>query len=187
MTAARERWMLAGTLLLTILFVCFFIVPNYNIATHASTEADLLEERIEQLQLRQIEVEQMHHDFKLMQAKVQDECKQVPSTPDMSQIVKTLSLEVDGRHVLDQSFTAGSITAHPKLENVFEVQPLAVTLHADFESIFTVIQNVESMNRLVQISSVRVSRKEADADKTAPVLEAAIGLHAMYDMEEEVE
>ena len=60
----------------------------------------------------------------------------------MSQIVKALSLEVDGRHVLDQSFTAGSITAHPKLENVFVVQPLAVTLHADFESIFTVIQNV---------------------------------------------
>ena len=42
------------------------------------------------------------------------------------------------------------------------------------------------MDRLVQISSVRVSRKEADADETAPVLEAAIGLNAMYDMEEEV-
>ena len=181
MTAARERWMLAGTLLLTILFVCFFIVPNYNIATHASSEADLLEERIEQLQLRQIEVEQMHRDFKSMQAKVQDECKQVPSTPDMSQIVKALSLEVDGRHVLDQSFTAGSITAHPKLENVFEVQPLAVTLHADFESIFTVIQNVESMNRLVRVSSVRMIRKESDANVSAPALEASIGLLAMYN------
>lgn len=185
MTAASERWMLVGTLLLTILFVGFFIVPNYNISTHASSEADLLEDRIEQLQLRQLEVEQMHRDFNSMQVKVQDECKQVPSTPDMSQIVKALSLDVDGRHVLDQSFTAGSITSHPKLENIFEVQPLAVSLHADFKSIFTVIQNVESMNRLVQISSVRVSRKEADADKTAPVLEAAIGLHAMYDIEEE--
>ena len=186
MTATRERWMLAGTLLLTILFVCFFIVPNYNIVAHASSEADVLEDRIEQLQLRQVEVEQMHRDFKAMQAKVHDKCKQVPSTPDMSQIVKSLSLEVDGRHVLDQSFTAGSITSHPKLENVFEIQPFAVTLHADFGSIFTVIENVESMDRLVQISSVRVSRKEADADETAPVLEAGIGLHAMYDMEKEI-
>tara|TARA_B100000959_G_C14876427_1_gene580631 strand:- start:470 stop:1033 length:564 start_codon:yes stop_codon:yes gene_type:complete len=186
MSATRERCMLAGTLLLTILFVCFFIVPNYNIAGHASTESDVLEDRIEQLQLRRVEVEQMHRDFNSMQSQVQDDCKQVPSMADMSQIVKALSLEVDGRHVLDQSFTAGSISQHPKLENVFEVQPLAVTLHADFGSIFTVIQNVESMDRLVQISSVRVSRKEADADKTAPVLEAAIGLHAMYDMEEEI-
>jgi Tfp pilus assembly protein PilO len=175
--------MLAGTLLLTGLFVCFFIVPNYNIVTHASSEADVLEDRIEQLQRRQVEVEQMHRDFLEMQQKVQDKCKKVPTSPDMSQIVKSLSLEVDGRHVLDQSFTAGSITSHQKLENVFEVQPLAVTLHADFGSIFTVIENVESMDRLVQISSVRVSRKEADADETSPILEAAIGLHAMYDME----
>lgn len=184
MTAPRERWMLAGTLLLTILFICFFIVPNYNVALHASSEAEVLEARIEQLQRRQAEVEQMYSDFKAMEARVKDECKQVPSTPDMAQIVKALSMEVDGRRVLDQSFTAGPISSQSTQENAFEIQPLAVTLHADFDSIFSVMQQVDSMKRLVQVSSVRMSRREADADETAPVLEAAIGLHAYYDMEE---
>ena len=185
MTATRERWMLVVTLLLTILFTSLFIAPNYNVALHASSESDVLEARIEQLHRRQVEVEQMYLDFKAMKKQVQDECKHVPSTPDMSQIVKTLSLDVDGRYVLDQSFTAGPIVAQPQEGNAFVVQPLAVTLHAGFEEIFSVIKNVESMNRLVQVSSVRMSRKQADADETAPVLEAAIGLHAYFDMEEE--
>ena len=187
MSATQERWMLVGTFLLTILFTCLFIVPNYNVALHASSESDVLEVRIEQLHRRQVEVEQMYLDFKAMKEQVQDECKQVPTIPDMSQIVEALSLEVDGRYVLDQSFTAGPIVAQSQKGNAFEVQPLAVTMHAGFEEIFLVIQNVESMNRLVQVSSIRMSRREADADETAPVLEAAIGLHAFYDLEEETQ
>jgi hypothetical protein len=54
-------------------------------------------------------------------------------------------------------------------------------LHADFDSIFSVIENVESMNRLVRISSLRITTKDLDSFGEAPVLEAAIGLHAMYD------
>lgn len=186
MTATRERWMLAGTLLLTILFTSLFIAPNYNIALHASAESDVLEVRIEQLHRRQVEVEQMYLDFNAMKEQVHVECKQVPSTPDISQIVKALSLDVDGRSVLDQSFTAGPIVAQPQRGNAFVVQPLAIALHAGFEEIFSVIQNVESMNRLVQVSSIRMSRREADADESAPMLEGAIGLHAYFDMEEDL-
>ena len=185
MTATRERWMLICTFLLTALFVFSFIAPNYNVASHASSESNILDGRIEQLQLRKVEVEKMRLDLKSMKSKIEEKCKLVPSTSDMSQIVKALSLEVDGHHVLDQSFTAGLITGHPKMNNVFEAQPLAVTLNADFESIFTVIQNVESMNRLVQISSIRISRDESAVDETTPLLEASMGLNAMYDMEEE--
>ena len=101
----------------------------------------------------------------------------------MSRIVQALSLEVDGLRVLDQSFTAGTTSMKPPKDG-FAVQPLAVTLHADFDSIFSVVQNVESMNRLVRVSSIRLTRSESAADSTAPALEAAIGLHAMYDNRE---
>ena len=57
MTASRERWMLFGAFILTVLFVCFFIVPNYKNATYASASAIELEIRIEQLERRQVEVE----------------------------------------------------------------------------------------------------------------------------------
>jgi len=183
MSATRELWMLVGTFVLSVLFVCFFIVPNYQSAEQAMFESTNLETRIQQLELRQVEVEQMRSDYNDLKRQVTAECKLVPLTPDMSQIVQALSLEVDGQKVLDQSFTAGMTSLKPKRDG-FSVQPLAITLHADFDSIFSVIQNVESMNRLVRVSSIRLTRKESEADISTPALEAAIGLHAMYNNEE---
>ena len=180
MTATRELWMLFGTFVLSVLFICFFIVPNYQSAEHASKESSNLETRIQKLELRQVEVEQMRIDYRDLKQQVQGECKLVPTSPDMSKIVQALSLEVDGQNVLDQSFTAGNTSMQTPTDG-FSVQPLAVTLHADFESIFSVIQNVESMNRLVRVSSIRMTRKESESDVSEPALEAAIGLHAMYD------
>ncbi len=180
MTATRELWMLFGTFVLSVLFICFFIVPNYQSSEQASIETTNLERRIQKLELRQAEVEKMRVDYRDIKRQVNGECKLVPSTPDMSKIVQALSLEVDGQKVLDQSFTAGNTSMKPSTDG-FSVQPLAVTLHADFESIFSVINNVETMNRLVRVSSIRMIRNESDADASAPALEAAIGLHAMYD------
>jgi Tfp pilus assembly protein PilO len=181
MTASRERWMLFGTFILTVLFVCFFIKPNYRIANLASVHALELENRIEQLERRQVEVEKMHQDYIAMQEQVRLDCKRVPSSPDTAQIVKALSLEVDGQYVYDQSFTAGASSTRFQQEGGFANQPLAVTLHADFESIFTVLQNVESMNRLIRVSSLRITSTKVGENGEMPVLEAAIGLHAMFD------
>jgi|TARA_B100000959_G_scaffold286307_1_gene364400 Tfp pilus assembly protein PilO len=183
MTATLERWMLLGTFILSVLFISFFILPNYKSAKLSYKESKSLEERIQQLELRQTEVELMRSEYQDLKKQVDSECKRVPSTPDMSQIVQALSLNVDGHKVLDQSFTSGT-TSVESSERKFSAQPLAVTLCADFESIFSVIQNVESMDRLVRISSVRVTRKESESDVLAPALEAAIGLHAMYDIVE---
>ena len=181
MTASNERWMLFGTFILTVLFACFFVLPNYKNAEQATNNAVELEVRIQQLERRQVEVEQMRQDFSSMEAKVQVDCKLVPDSPNTSEIVKALSLEVDGYQVLDQSFTAGSTASKLQQKGGFAIQPLAVTLHADFESIFSVIEKVESMNRLVRISSLRITTKDLGSFGEAPVLEAAIGLHAMYD------
>ena len=66
----------------------------------------------------------------------------------------------------------------------FLMQPLAVTMQSDFGSIYNIIQNVETMNRFVKISSLRISRSEKEASVEAPTLDAAIGIHAMYDEKE---
>ncbi len=180
MTALRERWLLFGTFVLSVLFISFFIAPNYRGADKAFHESAQLEHRIQQLELRQAEVEGMRVDYEELQNQVDKKCKLVPKNPDMSQIVQKLSLDVDGRQVLDQSFTAGLATSMNTPDG-FSSQPLAIMLHADFDSIFSVIEKIEAMDRLVQISSVRVVRNERDSDLSEPPLEAAIGLHAMYD------
>ena len=63
----------------------------------------------------------------------------------------------------------------------FFVQPLAITMESNFDSIFSVIQQAESMNRLIRISSIRISRPERDADHATVMLKAAVGLHAPFD------
>ena len=65
------------------------------------------------------------------------------------------------------------------------MQPLAVTMQSDFISIYNIIHNVETMNRFVKISSLRITRSEKEASIEAPTLDAAIGIHAMYDAMEE--
>jgi Tfp pilus assembly protein PilO len=181
MTAMRERWMLFGTFVLTVLFVCLFIVPNYRNGKEAALHSIELENRIEQLERRQVEVETMRQEFANLESQVQSECKIVPNSPDTAQIVKALSLEVDGQYVHDQSFTAGATSTKLNQQDGFLIQPLAVTLYADFDSIFSIIQNVESMNRLIRVSSLRISAKDIENSGEMPILEASIGLHAMYD------
>ena len=180
MTASKEKWMLFSMFVLAVLFVTFFIFPNYQEAGNANAEANGLEESIEQLERRQAEVEELRNELIELEAYARDECKYVPDSPDMSSIIKTLSLDIDGYKVVDQSFTAG---VAPKQQNQdhFMMQPLAVTMQSDFDSIYNIIQNVETMNRFVKISSLRITRSEKEASIEAPTLDAAIGIHAMYD------
>ncbi|MBI69142.1 MAG: hypothetical protein CMJ38_03845 [Phycisphaerae bacterium] len=184
MSASKEKWMLFSTFVLVVLFVTFFIFPNYQEANSANAEAQSLEESVEQLERRQAEVEELRNELIELEAYVQDECKFVPDSPDMSSIIKSLSLDIDGYKVVDQSFTAGVAPKQQSHDN-FMMQPLAVTMQSDFSSIYNIINNVETMNRFVKISSLRITRSEKEASIEAPTLDAAIGIHAMYDAMEE--
>jgi hypothetical protein len=181
MTATRERWMLIGTLVLAVLVVFCFAVPNYKTASVNIDEAKRLEDRINKLERRQVEVQNLRDEYDSLVFQIENEYKKVPSSPDTAQIVQALSLEVDGVHVLDQNFVAGSTNNRTTSESSFSVQPLAITMEADFDSIFSVIQQAESMGRLVRVSSVRISRSERKADSASATLEAAVGLHAPFD------
>ncbi len=180
MSASKEKWMLFSTFVLAVLFIAFFIWPNYQEANRSSEEAKGLEESVLQLERRQAEVQELRNEIIQLESYVQNECKFVPSSPDMSTIIKTLSLDIDGHSVIDQSFTAG-VAPKQQDEDNFLMQPLAVTMQSDFDSIYNIIHNVETMNRFIKISSLRISRSEKEASVTAPTLDAAIGIHAMYD------
>lgn len=182
MTAMKERWMLIGTFTLAVLVMFCFAMPNYKTATFNTGEANRLEDRINKLEKRQVEVQQMRESYETLASQVQAECKRVPKTPNTAQIVQTLSLDVDGLHVVDQSFVAGANSVKSnETEDSFFLQPLAITMEADFDSIFSVIQQAESMNRLIRISSIRISRPEREANRSTVMLEAAVGLHAPFN------
>ncbi len=181
MTATKERWMLIGTFVLAVLVMFCFAVPNYKTATTNVQEAKRLEDRINTLERRQVEVQNLRDEYESLVSQVETDYKKVPAAPDNAQIVQALSLDVDGVHVLDQSFVAGSTTNQKTTEDSFSVQPLAITMEADFESIFAVIRQAESMGRLVRVSSVRIAQPGRNTDSDPTILEAAVGLHAPFN------
>lgn len=183
MSAIRERWMLFGTFVLAVIVMFCFAWPNYREAKINEDEALRLENRINRLERRQVEVQKMRESYESLEQQVHAEYKDVPTSPDTAKIVQELSYEVDGVHVLDQSFVAGSTLGKNTEGNkeCFSVQPLAITMEADFDSIFSVIRKAESMKRLIRVSSVRIKRSERDADNATSTLDAAIGLHAPYE------
>ena len=182
MSAIKERWMLICTFALLVLVLFCFAIPNYKIANNNVQEAKRLEDRINKLERRQVEVSQLREECERLANEVRSTYKNVPLSPDTAQIVQALSLDVDGMHVLDQSFVAGALTKKTAIqEDVFSVQPLAITMEADFNSIFRVIRLAETMGRLIRVSSVRITRPEREADSGSVTLEAAIGLHASFN------
>jgi len=187
MSAAKERWMMIGTFTLAIIVVFCFAWPNYRTARTNVEEAGRLEDRISRLERRQVEVGQMRSTYKALEQRVQDRYKHVPTSPNTAQIVQVLSLDVDGIHVLDQSFVAGSTSKRTTYsgEDMFSVQPLAITIEADFNSIFSVIRKAESMDRLIRVSSIRISSQPSENLGVATTLEAAVGLHAPFDPRED--
>jgi Tfp pilus assembly protein PilO len=183
MSLSREKWMLIGTILLVVTMTFLFIVPNYQSASFTSQTAIQLELRVQQLQRRQLEVETLRTELIEMERTVRLEYKHVPHSSEMAVIVQSLSVEVDEQTVFDQTFTAGKISRKESEEEGFSVHPLAISMQADFETIIFVLQEAEAMDRLLEISSLRITRSEKDADVMIPTLDAAIGLHAMYDLE----
>ena len=182
MSATKERWMLICTFALLVLVLFCFAIPNYKIANNNVQEAKRLEDRINKLERRQIEVSQLREECEQLASEVKSTYKNVPLSPDAAQIVQALSLDVDGMHVLDQSFVAGTLIKKTAVqEDAFSVQPLAITMEADFNSIFRVIRLAETMGRLIRVSSVRITRPEREADSRSVTLEAAIGLHASFN------
>jgi len=62
--------------------------------------------------------------------------------------------------------------------------PLAADMYATFESVMALIDKAESMSRLVRVASLRLLCKRDDQKTDVPLLNASIGLEAVYDAQE---
>jgi Tfp pilus assembly protein PilO len=121
------------------------------------------------------------------QNRVDNELKTIPETPDLAGLIRKLSQDVDRVRVLDQTFTAGT-PAEAIIGSKAEVEamPLTVDMESTFDSVFALIQNVESIDRLVRVSSVRIGcKREVNAQTAAqidaPIVKATVSLEAIFE------
>jgi len=94
--------------------------------------------------------------------------------------MRRLSMPVDGVYVYDQTFTAGDPReAVPGGDLSIMVQPLTVDMDARFDSIFALMGQAESMDRLMRISSVSIAIDRTNKENT--IATASIVLESVFD------
>jgi Tfp pilus assembly protein PilO len=173
---------------------CALLVwPARRDARETRAEIAKLEKKIESLDEAHAAVDRLSAELEESRRYAAEQLKAIPRSPDVAQLMRRLSMPVDGRHVLDQTFTAGS--AHPAVAGTGEdfaeqAMPLTVDMQASFDSIFALLRLSESMDRLVRIASVRlisgrVSEQTAMRSDAPPrhddLLTASVGLEVIYE------
>lgn len=166
---------LAGATLLALGILAW---PNYRKASAVRGEMAQLTKRIEGLQDEQYELAKLALDVQSRREVVEHELKFVPPTPDIAELIRRLSVPVDGRQVIDQTFAAGQPKPLEMVEDgSLRALPVTLDMIADFESVFQTLRDIESLERLVRVISVRLVRD----DKQESRVTAVVGIEAVYE------
>ena len=191
---SSDRQIAIGALGLVVLVAAMawlFIYPGYREAAAFRREVTNLKNKIAGLSTQNNQVVKLAERVEEARARVGSDCKIIPESPEIAELIRKLSLPVDGASVVDQTFTAGSPDEIPVGDKAtVKSMPLKVEMNATFDSIFALLRSAESVNRLVRVTSVKVICKRDEkapgaearvvAD-LAPLLNASVGLEAIYD------
>lgn len=174
---------IAGAVLALLLVGGLFVMPGYREAAEMREQTRELNQRVATLELRQAEVKRLEEQLAEARRQIREELKVIPSSPEVAELMRQLSLQVDGVMVRDQTFTAGMpFEALPNKQARAEALPLTVDMYARFDSIFAVMRAAETMDRLIRIGSVRLNcEREKEPDRDEPLVTASIVLEAIYE------
>jgi hypothetical protein len=166
-----------------LLGAAVLVWPNMRATHEAEARIAELRKKIVFREAHAERVDRVAEELEVVRAQVDDDLRFIPESPDIAQLMRVLSLPVDGRTVLDQTFTAGSGTEAAVGSDFSELATLlTVEMQATFDSTFALLRAAELMDRLVRVSSVHlVTDRTAGDDDQMPMLSASIGLEVIYD------
>ncbi len=163
-----------------------FAWPNYRRDLEVRADIEELDEMIRQHTRHQSEEESLRDRVRDARLAADWQIKSIPGEPDVASLMRRLSLPVDQTVVFDQTFTAGSAASvlgeDPPREMLM---PLTVDMEATFDSVFALLRSAEVLDRLVRISTVRLSADSSIERESTPILTASVGLEAIYLPDEE--
>lgn len=159
--------------------------PAVSERERISEEIASLHERMHGYSGQTTELETLAAEVNELGVKVRSELKDIPAHAEVAQLIRRLSMDVDGVTVLDQTFTAGqSDHASQHESNPAQAMPVTVDMEATFDSIFAMLRNVERTQRLLRVNTLEmqeIEQAEEDADPYAmPLVRAKIGIEAVY-------
>ncbi len=154
--------------------------PSYREAARHNRRTLLLHQKGENYDAQARRIASLTKQVERMTLRMETELKAIPETPDIADLMRRLSMPVDGVYVYDQTFTAGDPReAVPGGDLSIMVQPLTVDMDARFDSIFALMRLAESMDRLMRISSVSIAIDRTNKENT--IATASIVLESVFD------
>lgn len=168
--------------LVVIVSVVSFIWPNYSRATQVSSQIDALEGKIGRLEDARALLNEQTTAIRELDAIRVARCREVPENAQVAELVRALSLEVDGVQVADQTFTVSGRRENVDGEGRYEGLSMVVDLEADFERICSVIDRCATHADLVRVTGldIGVGRNQMEPDR----LQASISIDAIYQASE---
>lgn len=172
---------IAGTLIAAGMAAAMFIWPNYREASAVRSQVAHLASRMEAHDGHVAAVELLATEVQRAQDRAERELKLIGAGPDVAALIRHMSSEIDGVHVMDQTFTAGKSASAPVAgADNFMIQPVMVEMRGRFAAVMGLISRVESLGRLVRVSSVRIGCDRATEDGSSPEVQAAVCLEVVY-------
>ncbi len=154
--------------------------PSYREAARHDRRTVLLHQKGKNYDAQARRIDTLTKQVEQMTRRMETELKAIPETPDIADLMRRLSMPVDGVHVYDQTFTAGDPReAVPGGDLPILVQPLTVEMDARFDSIFALTRLAESMDRLLRVSSINIAVDRTNTEDT--IASASIVLESVFD------
>lgn len=154
-------------------------------ARSLNEQARDLYSRMANLEDTTAEVGRLIRELEMARQYASQNLKVIPEGPEVADLMRRLSLRVDGATVLDQTFTTGSPSDAIPGEKGAQAMPITIDMQARFDSIFAVIRATEAMDRLVRVSSIRLTcnrdAKGAPNNRDESILTASVSIEAIYD------
>ena len=161
--------------------------PNYKKISAMNDRINDLHAKSRDLQVQDETLTVLSAGLKHAMQTIDENLKVTPASANIADLMGRLSLRPDGVTVLDQSFTTGQpADAVPGSEMTVQATPLTVEITGRFDAIFALIRSVETMHRLIRVSSVsldsnNVDQADALTGQDSPIITANIGLEVIYD------
>lgn len=173
----------AGLVVIVLLGGAVLVWPNNREAGVVTEQIARLQKKITALSIRNKQVAQLDREVKEAARRRDAQCKRIPTSPRIADLIGRLSQEVDGVTVRDQRFTAGEpYDATIGLGSTVRAAPLTIDMVARFDSVFALIRAVETMDRLVRVALVRLYRpREANDTEDGPLVAATIRLEVIFE------
>lgn len=177
-----EQGYLGLLVVVVLVSVAGFIWPNYSRAAKISSKITSLESKIGRLEDARESLVEQTRAVRELETIRKAKCRHVPENAQVAELVRAISLDVDGSRVADQTFTVSGRRDNVDGGGRYEGLSMTVDLEAGFDQICSVIDRCAMHSDLIRITGLDISK--IGKRNTSDRLRASISLDAIYQSDD---